>query len=143
MTEAADDSAVHVSTQHHVNILLPDEITKISPSRRDNIDEDVEIRHRVFGCELIQHAGILLKCPQVVMVTAQNILHRFFYRKSLLRYDALSIAMGALLLASKIEEKSRILREVLMVFHRIYQRRRGFQCTPLELGGLEYNAWKE
>jgi hypothetical protein len=64
-------------------------------------------------------------------------------RKSLVRYDAFSAAMGALLLACKIEEKSKILREVLVVFHRVYQRRCRHRLAPLELGGLEYNAWKE
>jgi hypothetical protein len=63
-----------------VSVLLPDELTQVSPSMKDGVDADAEMRHRVFGCEIIQHAGILLKCPQVVMVTAQNILHRFFYR---------------------------------------------------------------
>jgi hypothetical protein len=58
---------------------------------------------RVFGCELIQEAGILLKLygayvgptrliliadlsdprPQVAMATGQTILHRFFLRASL------------------------------------------------------------
>lgn len=159
-------------SQGPVNVLLPDEITDISPSRRENISADIEIRHRIFGCELIQHAGILLNFPQVVMVTGQNILHRFYYRysnlifsfgsnmclnflhvfdclfrlplrKSLVRYDALSIAMASLLLACKIEEKPKILREVIAVFHRIYQRRKCHKCERLELGGLEYNAWKE
>ena len=125
------------------DILLPDELTSTSPSRKDGITEDTEVTHRILGCTLIQHAGILLKCPQVVMVTGQNILHRFFYRKSLVRYDSLTVAMGSLLLAAKVEERSMVLRDVLYVFHRIYQRRRHLRLLALELGGLEYNLWKE
>jgi hypothetical protein len=32
-----------------------------SPSRRDGVDENVETLLRVYGCELIQECGILLK----------------------------------------------------------------------------------
>ena len=65
------------------------------------------------------------------------------YRKSFVKYDALTIAMGSLLLATKLEEKSKILRDVILVFHRIYQRRKGYCLKFMQLGGIEYNAWKE
>ena len=51
--------------------------------------------------------------------------------------------MGSLLLATKLEEKSKILRDIILVFHRIYQRRKGYTIRYVQLGGLEYNAWKE
>ena len=60
-----------------------------------------------------------------------------------MRYDSLTIAMGSLLLASKVEEKSQILRDIVYIFYRIYQRRKKYKLTVLELGGMEYNAWKE
>ncbi len=60
--------------------LFPPEKLSDSPSRKDGIETDVEKIHRIWGCELIQEAGILLQLPQVVMVTGQNILHRFFFR---------------------------------------------------------------
>ena len=41
----------------------------------DNKDEVVG--QRVFGCELIQQMGILLRMPQVVTSTAQVMFHRF------------------------------------------------------------------
>jgi hypothetical protein len=102
----------------------------------------------------------LLKLPQVVVATAQNLLHRFYWRKSLQdpRFDALSIAMGALFLATKIEEKLRTLRQVLYVFHHVYRRRkfcggaaqaagpvlpRDARKAPLELGGPRYTQWKK
>lgn len=34
---------------------------KNSPSRADGIDEETEIALRVYGCELVQEAGIMLK----------------------------------------------------------------------------------
>ena len=95
-----------------MDYLINSELLKMSPSQRDNITSDIEIRHRVFGCELIQEAGILLKQPQVVMATGQNMLHRFYYKKSLVRFDAFTIAMGCIMLASKVEEKPKLVREV-------------------------------
>ena len=58
----------------------------LSPSCRDGVEPTEETMQRAFGCELIQEAGTLLKQPQVVMVTAQNLLHRFFYRFISLKY---------------------------------------------------------
>lgn len=91
---------------------LPDEILLMSPSKAEGVSEAVEVKHRIFGCEIIQEAGILLKQPQVVMATGQSLFHRFFYRKSLLKFDAFTVAMGCVLLASKVEEKLKVVREV-------------------------------
>lgn len=61
--------------------VLPAEILeRDTPSVTDGISRDIETSHRIYGCQLIQEAGILLRLPQVVMVTGQNILNRFFYR---------------------------------------------------------------
>ncbi len=61
--------------------LLPIDIfISPTPSVKDGIDSKTEYTHRLMGCELVQEAGILLRLPQVVMVTGQNILNRFFYR---------------------------------------------------------------
>ena len=124
------------------SILLPDSILNFSPSQKDKIDPTEELLYRVYGCELIQEAGILLKLPQVVMATGQNIFHRFFYRKSLERFDSFTVAMGSILLASKIEEKLKYLRDIIFVFHHIYQRRKCLKLKPLELGGVRYTEWK-
>lgn len=47
------------------NQLLPDEKLAITPSQSDGLDADTETDLRIYGCELIQTAGILLKLPQV------------------------------------------------------------------------------
>lgn len=47
------------------NQLLPDEKLSITPSQSDGLDADTETDLRIYGCELIQTAGILLKLPQV------------------------------------------------------------------------------
>lgn len=40
---------------------LTDEQLTNSPSRKDGIDEATETTLRIYGCDLIQEAGILLK----------------------------------------------------------------------------------
>lgn len=62
---------------------LTDEELSNTPSRKHGVDEDTETTLRIFGCELIQEAGILLKCPQAVMATGQVLFQRFFCRKSM------------------------------------------------------------
>lgn len=36
-----------------------------SPSSRHGVSQEDEVQQRIFGCELIQEANILLKSPQV------------------------------------------------------------------------------
>lgn len=40
---------------------LTDEQLENTPSRRDEIDEATETTLRIYGCDLIQESGILLK----------------------------------------------------------------------------------
>ena len=109
MTETAGES-----TPWDCDVLLPDEILRESPSAKDGVAAEVELAHRVWGAELAQEAAILLRLPQVVTCTAQNLFHRFLYRKSLRRFDAFAVAMGALFLAAKIEERPKRLRLCLV-----------------------------
>lgn len=157
---ASTISAEGEQTPWKVSVLLPLAVLEESPSARDGVPEMEEVLHRAWGCTLICEAGCLLKLPQVVVATAQNLLHRFYWRKSLKdpRFDALCIAMGALFLATKIEEKLRTLRQILYVFHHVYRRRkfcggasnvaglvspRDARKAPLELGGPRYTQWKK
>jgi cyclin L len=128
----------------HRVVLLPKEILEAPPSKVHGIEWETEAQHRAWGCELIQEAGVLLRLPQVVMCTGQTLLQRFYYRKSLTKFDAFSVAMGCVLLAAKIEETmgTTRLRDVVMVFHRMYLRRRGLPIEFLELGGSVYAELK-
>lgn len=58
-----------------------------SPSRQDGIDRDTEINLRIYGCELIQEAGILLGFHQVVMATGQVLFHRFYCKRSMKAFN--------------------------------------------------------
>ncbi|XP_023525559.1 cyclin-L1-1-like isoform X3 [Cucurbita pepo subsp. pepo] len=66
---------------------LTDEQLTNSPSRKDGIDEATETSLRIYGCDLIQEAGILLKLPQAVMATGQVLFHRFYCKKSFARFN--------------------------------------------------------
>lgn len=70
-----------------------------SPSRKDGISADTERDQRIYGCELIQEAGILLRLPQAVMATGQVLLHRFYCKVSLVAHDVkVRVALTVILL---------------------------------------------
>lgn len=55
---------------------LTEEQLKNSPSRKDGIDEATETTLRIYGCDLIQESGILLKLyPFAIWYYAQLICH--------------------------------------------------------------------
>ena len=129
------------------SILLPRSVLECSPSLLDGVRPEIESSHRVWGCELIQEAGILLRLPQAVMVTAQTLFTRFYYRRSLRAFDAFTTAMSALFLGAKVEEQMKRVRDVLGVFHQVRHRRTGGgaplqPAPPLQLGGPTYQRWK-
>ncbi|XP_044763222.1 cyclin-L2 [Coccinella septempunctata] len=103
------------------NQLLPDDKLKNTPSQIDGLDVETENDLRIYGCELIQTAGILLKLPQVAMATGQVLLQRFYYSKSLVRHPVEHTAMACVCLASKIEEDPRRVRDIINVFTHIRQ----------------------
>lgn len=51
------------------NCLLPEEKLVSTPSHLDGLDAETETELRILGCELIQTAGILLKLPQVIIIS--------------------------------------------------------------------------
>ena len=51
------------------NFYLTDEQLKNSPSRKDGIDEATETTLRIYGCDLIQKSGILLKLYPVFLIS--------------------------------------------------------------------------
>ncbi|KAI7996822.1 Cyclin-L1-1 [Camellia lanceoleosa] len=83
---------------------LMDEQLQNSPSRKDGIDEATETTLRIYGCDLIQESGILLKLPQAVMATGQVLFHRFYYKKSFARFNVKRVLASCVWLASKLEE---------------------------------------
>jgi hypothetical protein len=69
------------------NFYLSDEQLERSPSRVDGIEPEVETTLRIYGCQIIQEACILLDLPQVAAATGQVLLQRFFCKKSMREFD--------------------------------------------------------
>ena len=46
----------------HRTIILPFDILDNPPSGEHEVDWETECAHRIWGCELLQEAGILLRC---------------------------------------------------------------------------------
>ncbi|CAN0476886.1 unnamed protein product, partial [Scytosiphon promiscuus] len=46
----------------HRTIILPFDILDNPPSGEHEVDWEAECAHRIWGCELLQEAGILLRC---------------------------------------------------------------------------------
>ncbi|KEP62200.1 UNVERIFIED_CONTAM: cyclin 4, putative [Hammondia hammondi] len=102
-------------------VLPPQKLLKMPPSVREGISPEVEIEQRVYGCHLIQKAGILLKLEAVSIASAQTILHRFFFRRSLKQFDVRRVATAALLLACKLEEDPHRVMHLIGVIHLLSQ----------------------
>ncbi|KAG6832699.1 hypothetical protein H0H92_012271 [Tricholoma furcatifolium] len=93
-----------------------------TPSREDGIPDDLEEDLRAYGCKLIHEAGILLKQKQVAVAAAQIIFQRFWYVTSMKQFSVGDIGMGALYLASKLEECPMRIRDLINVYDLLLQR---------------------
>ncbi|XP_021773017.1 cyclin-L1-1-like isoform X2 [Chenopodium quinoa] len=121
---------------------LTEEQLTNSPSRKDAIDEETENTLRIYGCDLIQESGILLRLPQAVMATGQVLFHRFYCKKSFARFNVKRVAASCVWLASKLEESPRKARQVLIVFHRMECRRENLPVEHLDLYSKKYSELK-
>ncbi|XP_022861239.1 cyclin-L1-1-like isoform X1 [Olea europaea var. sylvestris] len=97
---------------------------------------------RIYGCDLIQESGILLKLPQAVMATGQVLFHRFFCKKSFARFNVKRVAASCVWLASKLEESPRKARQVFIVFHRMECRRENLPIEHLDTYSKKYVVLK-
>ncbi|XP_073008592.1 cyclin-L1-1 [Typha latifolia] len=121
---------------------LTDEQLKNSPSRKDGIDEETETTLRIYGCDLIQESGILLRLPQAVMATGQVLFHRFYCKKSFARFSVKRVAASCVWLASKLEESPRRAKHVIIVFHRMECRRENLPIEHLDVFSKKYSDLK-
>ncbi|WOL04015.1 cyclin-L1-1 isoform X2 [Canna indica] len=121
---------------------LTDEQLKNSPSRKDGIDEETETTLRIYGCDLIQESGILLKLPQAVMATGQVLFHRFYCKKSFARFSVKRVAASCLWLASKLEECPKKAKHIIIVFHRMECRRENLPIELFDVFSKKYTELK-
>ncbi|KAF9501289.1 cyclin-like protein [Pleurotus eryngii] len=93
-----------------------------TPSGSDRLPEELEADLRAFGCKLIHEAGILLKQKQVAVATAQILFQRFWFVTSMKQFGIGDVGMGALYLASKLEECPLRMRDLINVYDLLLQR---------------------
>lgn len=125
------------------NFYLSSEQLENSPSRQQGIDAETETTLRFYACDLIQEAGLLLKCPQAVMATGQVLLHRCYCKKSMREYHIKRMAATCFWLATKLEEAPRRTRDIIMCFDRIIKRRENRTLTVLEVGNKEFEEFRQ
>ncbi|KAI8989585.1 cyclin-like protein [Pilobolus umbonatus] len=123
------------------NPLASLEQLEVTVSRKDGISEELEEDLRNYGAELIESAGILLKLPQVAMATAQVLFQRFFFMSSLKEFGIVEIGMGALFLASKLEESFVRMTHLITVYDMIIRRNRK-QPTKIPLDAFSQKAYQ-
>ena len=49
------------------NCTIPEDRLRDTPSRKDGVNQGLEVDLRMVGCEYIQSAGLLLRLPQVTL----------------------------------------------------------------------------
>ena len=105
--------------------MLPNTLVSISQFRKspssNDLDYELEWKIRAKSCLLIQRSAIILKLKQSTSATAQILFQRFYYVKSLIRYDPFQISLGCLFLACKIEENQISTRDLIKVFDYVIQ----------------------
>jgi hypothetical protein len=130
-------AAVPVDVVLDSDVPLPD-VTTTPSARLHGISPDLEAALRVWGCELIQHAGLLLRKPQTVMASAQTLLQRFYFRVSLLAWPVEDVAPACLFLAAKVEEAPNRLRDVMTAVHHVRQHMsRAYVVNGAQVGLLD------
>nr|CDI54025.1 cyclin-like protein [Melanopsichium pennsylvanicum 4] len=103
-----------------LNPLATRQQLEISPSMTDGLSYALEMELRALGCHIIQQAGMLLRLPQRTMAVAQVFYQRFWFTSSMCDFSAADIAMGALLLSTKLEETQISLRHMVNAFHFVH-----------------------
>ena len=131
-----------IQTSSAVDNFYITEDVKNTPSRSKNVDEETEFLQRVYGALLIRSSCLLLKSPVSVVITAQTLLHRFYTKKSLTEYDVKLVATACIVLACKLEEKDRRLRDVLNSVRRAVQRIEKKPRVVLPINTPEYEISK-
>jgi hypothetical protein len=66
--------------------LVDEQSLRNSSSRRDGVSFDVETNNRIYACELLTQAGLVLELPTQVVCSSQLLLHRFFCRRSMVEF---------------------------------------------------------
>lgn len=122
-------------------VYLPWDLT--TPSENEGMSCIEERKVRSFFTGLIQEAGILLKLPQICILTGMMIFNRFYYKSSFQKEDPLEVACASLFLATKVEESNRRVRDIVSVFFHLTKKKEHLKPIPvLEITSETYTNMK-
>nr|XP_004298510.2 PREDICTED: cyclin-T1-4-like [Fragaria vesca subsp. vesca] len=93
------------------------ELEHNSPSRRDSITVVKESKLRSLYCSHIQKVGQNLRLPHLTIATAMMLCHRFYARQSHAKNCWHTVASACVLLASKVQDTPRSLKDVVYVVY--------------------------
>eukprot|EP00531_Pseudo-nitzschia_arenysensis_P015830 CAMPEP_0116123636 /NCGR_PEP_ID=MMETSP0329-20121206/4851_1 /TAXON_ID=697910 /ORGANISM="Pseudo-nitzschia arenysensis, Strain B593" /LENGTH=371 /DNA_ID=CAMNT_0003617559 /DNA_START=31 /DNA_END=1146 /DNA_ORIENTATION=+ len=94
-----------------------------TPSRTAGISADVERLHRFHGTSVIFESSRGLCLAASTCATACTIFHRIYHSVSLTEYDVWSVALASTLLATKVEEEAKSLKQIIDEYAKVYTRR--------------------
>ena len=129
MSTANQINTEEILEEEKVSIYIPWDIQ--TPSEVEGMTLLEERKIRIFCTGMIQEAGILLKLPQVCILTGMLIFNRFFWRKSFQKFDSNHTACAALFLATKVEESFRKLRDLVSVFFHLIKQKDNVKPVPV------------
>jgi len=112
-------------------------------SRKLKWTDECLIRNFLAGS--LQLLGMFLRLHQTTIATAQHIMQRFYFRASLFELPYRDVLLGAICLASKLDEAGRSVREVVSCGYQLFHIFEGFRrpVDVLDLGSERYTALRE
>ncbi|KAI9678881.1 MAG: hypothetical protein M1829_001865 [Trizodia sp. TS-e1964] len=117
-----------------------------TPSVLDGMAPETERENRGKGVNFIIQVGIMIRLPQLTLATASVFLHRFFMRHTMVEnkrrphFHYYAVAATAVYLASKVEEHSRKMRELVIACCRVAQKNPNM-CVDEQ--SKEYWRWRD
>ncbi|ORY96909.1 cyclin-like protein [Syncephalastrum racemosum] len=92
-------------------------LASLRRSNRNTLSK--EVMARMASCKFIQQVGKKLGFPQNTISTAQSLYHRFFLFYSIRDYPPQEISITCMLVASKIEETIKKLKDIIVAVHSV------------------------
>ncbi|KAK9378429.1 cyclin-like protein [Kockiozyma suomiensis] len=111
-----------------------------SPSSRDGIDFNAESLQRAKGVMFIVQVGSQLRLAAPVIYIAAMMLHRFYTRFSMKRHHHYDIGATCIFLATKVEEHTRKLKDIVSVCCRVAQKKENLY---IDEQSKEYWRWRD
>jgi hypothetical protein len=115
-----------------------------SPSQKEDVGWEEETHYRYIGSHLVQRAGRLLKMPQSGIMTGQILLQQFYCQQSVKKLPLFDVAMACTLIAGKVEECCRRIRDVVNIYFWLHQEIRGTRpIRMMDYVAEEYYKWRD